>query len=149
MITVRRYVIDTCVLIDYFADVFQVSPSLSPRARKILDNALTGTPAIALIIPAVVFLEVFEKWCTTESFCRRFQNEVYLPLKNLYNVEIRPIDREVMEAVLDLNRTTAVPDMHDRIILASAIVLQCPLLTSDHAIRKYVATHQVIPGAYS
>lgn len=146
------YVIDTCALISFFDEVFRHapryvrSPRLSNRAADIIATAVySGSTQIRLSIPSVVFIEIYEKWLRTEEFCRMFLYEVFAPLKKSANVEIRPTDREVLETLLYIRGTLTDHDLHDRIILASAMALNAPLITTDGRLNEYVKTNPVVP----
>ena len=141
------YVCDTTSLIEYFDHVFCRGSRLSPLARGIFDSALcTFETDTRLSIPAVVFVEIFEKWCRTEEFTQKFYFEVFVRLRNAANVEIKPIERDVLEHLVLIGDNLEHHEMHDKIILASAISLQCGLITSDQAIRDYNRRRQVVPS---
>jgi predicted nucleic acid-binding protein len=105
----------------------------------------TSPTDIKLSIPAVVFVEVFEKWLISEEFASRFHYEVFAPISESPNIEVKPIDQEVLENLVRIGGALADHDMHDKIILASAMMLNCPLITTDHAIIAYVKKNPVIP----
>ncbi len=141
------YVCDTTAVIEYFDDVFERGCRLSPNGRAIIAEALCSTPGdVRLSIPAVVFVEVFDKWCRAEEFSRKFWYEVYQTLKESPNVEFKPIDQEVVESVLEIGGNLARHEIHDKIVLACAITLKCRLITSDREIGRYNMTHRVIPA---
>lgn len=141
------YVTDTNSLTFYFHDVFEVTPKLSSRTRRLMDKAFRPYPTdIKLSIPAVVFVEVFEKWFVSEEFASRFHYEVFVPIYESPNIEVKPIDQEVLENLVRIGGALAEHDMHDKIILASAMMLNCPLITTDQAIIEYVNKNPVIPS---
>ena len=149
----RLYVIDTNSLIAFYHNVFkdapdyQGSPELSSKTRRIISQAIKPlTTGIRLSIPSVVFVEIYEKWLRTEEFAKEFYYEVFSPLKQSPNVEVRPIDREVMENLIHIGGNLKNHDLHDKIILASAITLESPLITTDTEIINYVYERNVIPG---
>jgi predicted nucleic acid-binding protein len=140
------YVTDTNALISYFHDVFGVNRDLSARTRRLVAEAFHAYPTdVKLSIPAVVFLEVFEKWFVSEEFAARFHYEVFAPIHESPNIEVKPIDQEVLENLARIEDDLRDEDMHDKIILASAMMLNCPLITTDEVIIKYVNTNPVIP----
>lgn len=146
------YVIDTCALISFFhsvfvhADGYQGSPELSPRSSDLIREAVYSTwTRVRLSIPNVVFMEIYEKWLCSEEFCRRFFCEVYEPLKKSDNVEIRPTDREVLVNLLKIHGSLANHDLHDRLVLASAMALSAPLITTDTDVINYVNDTHAIP----
>ena len=141
------YVCDTTALVEYFDNVFGRGSRLSEEGRAIITDALCTTPtSVRLSIPAVAFVEVFDKWCHVEEFSRKLWYEVYQRVKNSPNIEVKPIDQEVVESVLEIGGNLARHEIHDKIVLACAITLKCRLITSDREIRRYNMTHRVIPG---
>lgn len=152
----KLYVIDTNSLIAFYHDVFkdapnyQGSPELSLKIKSIISQAvLSRTTNIRLSIPSVVFVEIYEKWLITEEFSRKFYYEVFSPLKQSPNIEVRPIDREVMENLIYIGGNLKKHDLHDKLILASAITLESPLITTDEGIINYVSERNVIPGIFN
>ena len=158
MNTIMRelYVIDTTALISFFDGVFRHSSKyngsrpLSNRVNRIIREAVfsKGTH-IRLSIPTVVFIELYEKWLGSEEFCRRFFYEAYIPIKQSSNIEIRPIDREVLENLMQIGGILKNHDLHDRLILASAMALYAPLITTDKEIVKYIKRNRVVPSVRS
>ena|ERR1700681_2817819 len=135
----QRYVLDTSGLIAYFDHVFHQTKRLSPKVTSLVAEALysQGTP-IRLTVPSVVFVEIFEKWLATEEMLRKFYYEVFVPIDNSPNIEVRSIEQEVLETLLTIGAPLDKHEIHDKIILASAISLGCSLITSDSAIASYV-----------
>jgi len=147
------YVIDTNSIISFYHDVFKNVPDyqgsleLSSKAKRIISQAIISrTTRIRLSIPSVVFVEIYEKWLKTEEFARKFYYEIFSPLKQSPNVEVRPIDREVMENLIHIGGNLQNHDLHDKIILASAITLESQLITTDADIINYVHERNLIPG---
>ena len=148
------YVIDTNALISFFAGVFQHAegyrdaPVLSKQATRIVNEAIVSpSTSIRLSIPMVVFVEIYEKWLRSEEFNRRFYYDVFTPLSRSENIEIRSIDREVLENLVDIGGCLKGHDIHDRLVLASAIALQAQLISTDDKITEYINTNKgVIPG---
>ena len=52
-------------------------------------------------------------------------------------MEIKAIEREVLENMC-IGAELANHEVHDKLILASAMMLQCPLITSDEKVIKFV-----------
>ncbi|MFZ2631813.1 MAG: hypothetical protein WA081_00670 [Desulfosalsimonadaceae bacterium] len=97
-------------------------------------------------IPSIVFIEIFDKWLTSEEFSKKFYYDVFIQLKESPNIEIRPIDREVLENLIYIGGTLKDHDLHDKLILATAMTLEAPLITIDGAIIKYVLDCKTVPG---
>jgi predicted nucleic acid-binding protein len=152
----KLYVIDTCALISFFHNVFagvegyKGTPSLSKVTATLIAEAIySESTQLRLSIPSVAFMEIYEKWLYKEEFGRLFFYEVFEPLKQSENVEIRPTDREVLENFLKIGGALRNHELHDRLILATAMSLSAPLITFDKKITDYVRETQIIPGVLS
>ena len=120
---------------------------ISNRAHALIDVALSPRPQnVQLSIPTVVFVEVFDKWLIEEEFAEKFYYEVMTPILDSPNIEIKPIEREVLENMLSIGAELADHEVHDKLILASAMMLQRPLITSDTKIIEFVKKYHVIPS---
>ena len=125
----KLYVIDTSAFISYFNNVFGESSQISRRARDIVSDALfTISGSVRLSIPSIVFVEIFEKWLRNEEFNAKFYYEIYKIILESPNIEIKPIELEVLENLLIIGGNLRNHDLHDKIILASAMMLECPLI---------------------
>jgi PIN domain nuclease of toxin-antitoxin system len=149
----KLYVIDTNCLIAFYQNVFRNannyngSPELSTKTKTIISQAIISQASdVRLSIPSVVFIEIFEKWLNSEEFSRKFFYDVFTPLKLSPNIEIRPIDREVLENLIRIGGNLENHDLHDKLILATAMSLESPLITTDSAIIKYVLSCKSVPG---
>jgi PIN domain nuclease of toxin-antitoxin system len=143
----KRYVIDTNGLISFFAGVFEEifgfddSTLISKRARNAIQEAVYFSEGdVLLSVPSIVFIEIYEKWLRSEEFFRKFFYEVFIPLKQSPNVEIRAIDQEVLENLLAVDGCLAEHDLHDKIVVASAMTLECPIITVDNKIIEFVGS---------
>ena len=138
------YVSDTNALISYFSEVFEQEPVVSSKALSLIGSALsTSESEYKLSVPSVVFIEIYEKWCDEGERLAKIYWNVFRVLAESPNVEIKPIEREVLENLMQINLRH---EMHDKIILASAMMLDCPLITSDLTIIDYVEKNKVIPA---
>lgn len=146
MIITKRYVLDTNILLAYFNQVFNSMQKLSPVVHKILDSAIQNseTPN-RLSIPSIVFIEIYEKWLNSDELYRKFFYEVYTPICDSPNIEIRSIDREILENIQNFDGLMRSHDLHDKIVLASAVALNCTLITTDSIIKDYVDRTKIIP----
>jgi predicted nucleic acid-binding protein len=150
----KRFVTDTVALISYFSSVFGQDSEISPRAISLIDSAFQYEDEVILSIPGVVFVEIFEKWfrgdeSQDEEFRAKFKFEVFERVRRAPNIEIREIDDEVLEMFLSLQDPDINLENSDQLILASAAVLESPLITSDGNLIQYVKKHQVIPYTIS
>ncbi len=141
----KRYVIDTNGLISFFSEVFNDNPKfdgappISQKVRNAIQEAVFSFEGgVLLSVPSIVFIEIYEKWLRSEEFFSKFFYEVFIPLKQSPNVEIRAIDQEVLENLLDVDGCLAEHDLHDKIVVASAMTLACPIITVDTKIIEFV-----------
>ena len=141
----KRYVIDTNGLISFYSGVFSDAPgfdrapSISRKTRYTIQEAVSSSESgVLLSIPSIIFIEIYEKWLRSEEFFRKFFYEVFIPLKQSPNVEIRAIDQEVLENLLAVDGCLTGHDLHDKIVVASAITLECSIITFDREIIKFV-----------
>jgi predicted nucleic acid-binding protein len=147
-----RFVVDTTALISYFDIVFEQGTQISKKATRLIETAFETEYENILIIPGVVFVEIFDKWFRKnrgEEFRAKFRAEVFEPIRQAPNIEIREVDEEVLETFLALQDYDVNLENRDRLILASAIVLNAPLITSDGKVIKFVKKHKVIPNIVS
>lgn len=145
----RLYVCDTNSIIFFFSEVFQQQNKLSDRACRIIREGIWAANSdVRLCIPSVVFVEIFEKWLTTEEFLRRFFFEVFVPLKQSENVEIRGIDRETLECLATIDGLLANHEMHDKLVYSAAIALECDIITTDPVIIRHVQQTGSAHGAF-
>lgn len=138
-------VIDTTALISYFDWVFEKPSQISDSAIKILKRAFQSESDVILSVPSVVLVEIFDKWVRNDEFRAKFVSEVLETLLQYPNIEIKTIDKEVLQNFIKLDDEKVNLENHDKLILASAMMLGWPLITSDEKICKYVRKHPVIP----
>ena len=114
------YVADTNALIWYLT----TNKKLSKRAASIFSAAENGETRIC--ISAVVIAEMYyadKKWGLFEDFA-----QMYADLKAKPYFRFVPL---IADDVLDFDKDSVVPEMHDRIISGVARRLGSPLLTAD------------------
>lgn len=132
------YVIDTCSLISYFSNIFGEVSSISSKSLKIIDKAFKYQNS-NLIFPTAVFLEIFHKFCRDEEKTAQIKYEIYQRIKEHPNMEIQPLDREVLEhfiQIIDIEPDYKF-DNHDKQVFAAAMMMNCPLITSDKRMIRY------------
>lgn len=138
MITAIRFVADTHTVIWYFSRFFGQrnlnSEGVNQVFHQVLNNSLTN---FRLVIPSVVFLEIFDKFCRTENDAARIYYECFVPLEACPNVEIRELDKEVIEMLINLGDVLASHEVNDKIVVATSAVLECVLLTRDPVIQEF------------
>lgn len=144
------FVIDTNVFINYFNVMFNENDRLSSDARRIISRCLDETfPFYKLIIPSMVFVEVFDNMLRTEELLMQFRYEVFNFLNVNPYVEIKPIEKEVLERFIEIDNYENNLENHDKIILSCAMQMNCPLFTFDEKVQTYVGSTGVIPAIYN
>ena len=140
------YVIDTNAIISYFDRVFDKPSRLSALARRLIDTALSSSVEdIKVSVPSIVFVEVFDKWLDTEEMSAKFYYEVFQLLEQSPNIEIKPVEQEVLQNILQVRGILTDHEIHDKIIVASAVMLNCAIITTDTKIREYAETSAALP----
>jgi PIN domain nuclease of toxin-antitoxin system len=123
-----QYVTDTHALYWHLMG----SPRLSSRTKKIFKETDSGVHQI--LIPGIVLIEMVylaEKGRINDTSV----NKVLELLDNVGgSYDIAPLDKGTVQAIQQIPRT-AVPDMPDRIITATALQLGLPLITRDEKIK--------------
>ena len=139
------YVADTDSMMSYFNKVFGVPQRLSRRARSIIGQALVTYPSnVKLSIPSIVFVEIFDNCFRKEETANRLRYEFYEVIRSSPNVEVKAIEQEVLENILKIRDELSDHDMHDKIVLASAMMLNCTLITTDGPIIDYIKKHNIV-----
>lgn len=100
---------------------------LSETARNILFHAEAGNGK--LIIPAIVVAELHH--ITVRANDPITPTELFSLLDSRSWVEVTPLGRPQLEY---LHQLPEIPEMHDRLIAAEAIIHGAPLLTRDRLI---------------
>ncbi len=134
--TMPAYVLDAHALIWHLQD----SDSLSSSARSILDDVEIGQATA--IVPSIVLIEMVylaEK--------RRIDPELLDAALGCFrngaeNYHLATLDLAVTEGLRKIPRSV-VPDMPDRIIAATALVMGLPLLSTDSKISALEAIEVV------
>jgi hypothetical protein len=133
------YVIDTVTFIAYFSDFFNDDLKLSKQATQIMDSCIAHKESnIKLTIPTIVFVEVFEKFLKSEERVLKFKFEVFEPIKSNPDIEIKPLDRDLLDVFISLGNEIVNMEHHDKIILAATIQLDCNVITNDPDIISYL-----------
>ncbi|MBF0578113.1 PIN domain-containing protein [Dysgonomonas sp. GY617] len=142
----QRYIIDTTTLMSYFASTFEIQSQISSTALNIINEAIEEGTNI-LLIPSIVFIEIFSKQFITEEKASQIRYEVYEKIKSCENISIEPIDKEVLECFLDIVDIEKGHnfDNHDKIIFATAIKYDSFLITSDKRLIRYNRRKKLIP----
>lgn len=120
----KQYVTDTHSLVWYFTE----NPRLSKKALKIFEKTVKeGT----IIIPTVVLAEIMyiaKKGRITMSF-----TETVKKIEDSENFEITPLDLDILKKADEIDLEL---EMHDRLIAATALFFDVPLITKDQTIKE-------------
>lgn len=123
------------IVVDTHAAVWYLlnDPRLSRKAGTALDETTqTGHP---ILIPSIVLVELIylvEKGRIPASTHTRLQAAIEDP-DGPY--QLAPLDQDVADAVPAIDRRV-VPDLPDRVIAATALARQLPLVSRDREIRS-------------
>lgn len=138
MTTAIRYVIDTHAVIWYFSKQFDQANCNSNKINCIIDEILNDPfTTKRLVVPSIVFVEIFDKFCLTADDSRRIFFDCFMPLDDCDNVEIREIDKEVVDSVLAIQGKLASHEINDKLIVAIGLILDGVLITKDPVIQNF------------
>ena len=121
-------VADTHAVIWYLLN----DPRLSPAALTAMQNAAAGGDCV--FVSAITLVEIIyliEKGRFPQSLLAGVMTALNDPASEL---TISFLDDEIAQAIQQIPRAI-VPDMPDRIIAATALHLNLPLVTADHKIQ--------------
>jgi PIN domain nuclease of toxin-antitoxin system len=126
-----NFVTDTHALLWWFID----SPKLSPKSAEILQGCENWENII--FIPSIVIAEafsIFEKKRIFFDFKKLFKN-----IDESDNFVLIPLDYPILRKMIDVRD---IPELHDKIIVSTALYLTLPLITKDKTIQKlpYIKT---------
>lgn len=120
-----NFVSDTHALVWWFTN----SPKLGEKASKAFTQCDRGECVI--VIPSIVLAEalsIFDKKRVSFDFKKLFRQ-----VSDSDNFVIMALDYPILDAMLDLKD---LPELHDKIIVATAKLLGLPLITKDASLRK-------------
>ena len=125
------YVSDTHSFLWYLSE----DEKLGNNAKSVFDEAENGN--VVIIVPTIVLAEslyIIEK----QKFNMKFV-DILKKLSIGWNYTTMPLDMDVIRRIEELRK---LPELHDRIIVASANIIGASLITNDEAIKKsdYVKT---------
>ena len=133
-----RYVLDTHAVIWHFPKAFEQESCNSEKVDRIIrETLLDDSSPYRLVVPAIVFLEIFDKFSRTRENSSRVYYECFVPLMECDRIELRELDFEILEAVSQVSGVLDSHEINDKIIVATARVLNSPILTKDPKIHEY------------
>jgi predicted nucleic acid-binding protein len=119
---VSSYVTDTQALVKFMAG----RKVINDECHRIFQSADRGEAII--IIPAVVLMEILYLFEKNRIGIDLLQIENLL---NSKNYQLEPLTLEILKMASEIND---IPELHDRIIAATAAYLEFPLITNDPVI---------------
>jgi PIN domain nuclease of toxin-antitoxin system len=132
----------SAVIADTHAIVWYLSKpqSLSSLAMQTLDQASSSGYFIYLSATSIIEIQyLIERDRIASMIITQIIQNLQSPTPT---IEIIPLDLEIGQKLVEINRTI-VPDMPDRIIAATALTLQLPLVTCDHKIQACPAIQTI------
>jgi PIN domain nuclease of toxin-antitoxin system len=126
----RSYVTDTHCLVWYLG----APTRLGPLARHASAEAAAGRARI--IVPVIVLAEII--FAVEHGRIRADVPQIIRRIRSLAYFRIIPLR---LVTTLRLQTLTEIPEMHDRILVAEALVQKASLLTRDAAIAKSTPTY--------
>ena len=124
----KRYVSDTQCIVWYFADDTHRLPRAARSAFAAADEGRAQILVPSIVLVEVVFLAQRQR--VAQSVLERLFALSDAPDATIY---VTPLDLAVARAVADFG-PSAVPELADRIVAATARALNLSLLTTDPAI---------------
>lgn len=119
------YVADTHAFVWFLTE----DEKLGKNAREIFLSADKGDTIV--IIPSIVLLETLHI-CEKHKAELLFRN-VLEKIRNTFNYPIYPLDLRIISECQDLKQ---IPELHDRVIVATANLLDAKVITKDEEIKK-------------
>lgn len=142
----NRYVIDSVSLINYFNDLFNEHEKITHEARRVIKSAFNNFSPVKLIIPSTVLIEIHTKFVDRDENARKYYYELFYKIKECPDIEIKPLEREVIEEFIGIDDSIEALEHNDKLILAAAMQLSCPIITIDPKIISYVNKTNFEPG---
>ena len=118
------YVTDTQALVKFMMG----KKVINDKAHQAFIDADKGECTI--IIPAIVLMEILYLFEKNRIDISLFDTEVLLKSKNY---QFEPLSLEILKTASDI---TDIPELHDRLISATARYLDIPIITNDPLIRQ-------------
>lgn len=132
------YVLDTHAVIWHFPKAFRQTNCNSRKVNEILCETLTDESSkYRLVVPSIVFVEIFDKFSLNREDSSRVFYECFTPLKDCSRIELRELDFEVLETVSKIGGALENHEIHDKIIVATALTLDASVITKDPKIHEY------------
>ena len=121
-------VVDTHAAVWYFAK----SPRMSATARNAVNNAIAN--GVVIILPTISIVEIvylIEKGRLIPQTLASLMQSLKLPNSSFTSQDLT---KDIAQALQQISRLT-VPEMPDRIVAATALHLNLPIVSKDHKIQ--------------
>lgn len=142
---IQHFVFDTVSFINYHCDFFNEKSRLSSGTIENLRRCFSADFVnYKLIVPSIIFVEIFDKQLKTDERAARFKSEILSKYLDCEDVEIKNIDKEVLHLYANIDNNIIKLETHDKIILSSAIQMNGKLITNDAKIKEYVEKTNVV-----
>lgn len=136
---IHHFVFDTVGFINFHAEFFESENRLSKKIIAEIEKCLSPDFIdYKLIIPSIVFIEVFDTQLLTDNKARRFRQDILTLYLDCEDVEIKGLEKEVMEIYNSIDDNIIKLETHDKIILSSAIQMKGKLITNDGKLKTFV-----------
>ena len=119
----RSYVTDTHSLLWYFSD----NPRLSRKALKAFEQTIENG---SIIIPIIVLAEIM--YIAKKGRIEMTFAETVKRIVDMENFEIVPLDMDILNIAEKIEDEL---EMHDRLIAATALFFNVPLITRDQVLK--------------
>lgn len=150
----KFYILDTCSFYSYCLKYLSI---FTDKTLSLTEDSLTELYAafnnndnnIKIIIPSVIFIEIFDHYFNNEEFVNKFKYEVYTRIisdESNSKIAIIDIDEEILENLSYCYTDRINVDLHDKLIIATALKYQdknTTLYTSDQRIKKIQRTNSL------
>ena len=120
------YIADTHTLLWFLSEDNQ----LSIRSKQIFEKVESGDGI--MVIPTIVLAELMAL-CERKS-CKEIYRRIIEKISEGENYNAYALDLNVVKAAENL---TSLKDIHDRMIAATAQILEAPIITRDRIIKKH------------
>ncbi|GAB3959979.1 hypothetical protein GCM10028805_57080 [Spirosoma harenae] len=119
----NQYVSDTMAIVSYLS-----KRRLPPSVKQIFQTADVGLCSI--IIPAIVAVEV--NYLSGKGRIDVSLADLKLYIQQYDSYHFQPLTLEIIESSVQIND---IPELHDRLIAATALSIDNPLITNDPLIQ--------------
>ena len=127
-----NFIADTHALLWWFTD----SPKIGSNASEIFEKCEKGEHVI--FVPSIVIAEalsIFDKKRISFNFKALFKH-----ISTSDNFVIIALDYQVLQKMIDLQD---IPELHDKIIAATAKYLNLPIITKDEILQNLVSVKTI------